>query len=410
MSVDRLKFGAFMAPFHPTEENPMLCLERDLELTEWMDKLGYDEIWFGEHHSAGYEIIASPEIMIAMAAPRTKHIKLGTGVSSLPYHHPLMLADRIMQLDYYTRGRVMFGMGPGALPSDAFMMGINPQNQRDMMDEAVDAIVPLLRGETVTMKTDWFELNEARLQLVPYNRDGIDMCVASQVSPTGASAAGRHGIGLSIGATNSGGFNALAPNWGIAEKVAAENGKTVDRDQWRLVGPMHIAETREKARENVRFGVEKWLSYFNDVAALPLAPQDGSDPVDALIESGMAVVGTPADAIAQIERLQEQSGGFGAFLQMAQNWADFDQTKRSYELMARYVFPHFQNTNVNRKTSYDWAAENRPVFIGEVEKAISNRVMSYAMDRAGKGDAESDEYLQNMAKMAAERAEKEAGE
>ncbi|MEN8721246.1 MAG: LLM class flavin-dependent oxidoreductase, partial [Alphaproteobacteria bacterium] len=289
MSVDRLKFGAFMAPFHPTEENPMLCLERDLELTEWMDKLGYDEIWFGEHHSAGYEIIASPEIMIAMAAPRTKHIKLGTGVSSLPYHHPLMLADRIMQLDYYTRGRVMFGMGPGALPSDAFMMGINPQNQRDMMDEAVDAIVPLLRGETVTMKTDWFELNEARLQLVPYNRDGIDMCVASQVSPTGASAAGRHGIGLlSIGATNSGGFNALAPNWGIAEKVAAENGKTVDRDQWRLVGPMHIAETREKARENVRFGVEKWLSYFNDVAALPLAPQDGSDPVDALIESGMA--------------------------------------------------------------------------------------------------------------------------
>ncbi len=411
MSVNRLKFGAFMAPFHPTEENPTLCLERDLELTEWMDRLGYDEIWFGEHHSAGYEIIASPELMIAMAAPRTQHIKLGTGVSSLPYHQPLMLADRIMQLDYYTRGRVMFGMGPGALPSDAFMMGINPQNQRDMMDEAIDAIVPLLRGETVTMKTDWFELNEARLQLVPYNRDGIDMCVASQVSPTGASAAGRHGLGLlSIGATNTGGFNALAPNWGIAEKVAAENGQTVDRDQWRLVGPMHIAETREKARENVRFGVEKWLSYFNDVAALPLAPQDGSDPVDALIDSGMAVVGTPDDAIAQIERLQEQSGGFGCFLQMAQNWADFAETKRSYELMARYVFPHFQNLNVNRKASYDWAAENRPVFIGEVEKAIQNRVMSYAMDRAGKGDAQDDEYLQNMAKMAAERAEKQAGE
>ncbi|MGB1088326.1 MAG: LLM class flavin-dependent oxidoreductase, partial [Alphaproteobacteria bacterium] len=310
MERKRMRFGAFMAPFHPINENPTLALERDLELTEHLDTLGYDEIWFGEHHSAGYEIIASPEIMIAMAAPRTRHIKLGTGVSSLPYHHPLMLADRMIQLDHYTRGRVMFGAGPGALPSDAFMMGIDTAKQRDMMDEALEAIVKLFNGETVNMQTDWFQLNEARLQMRPYNRDGIDITVASQVSPTGATAAGRLGLGmLSIGATSTGGFNALAPNWEIAEKTAAENGQTVDRENWRLTCPMHVAETREKARENVRFGIENWLTYFRDVAALPLAPDDGTDPVDALIDSGMAVIGTPDDAIAQIERLWDQSGG-----------------------------------------------------------------------------------------------------
>lgn len=378
MAGTKMRFGAFIAPFHPLDENPTLAIERDFQLVEWMDKLGYDEAWIGEHHSAGYELIASPELFIAAAAQRTSHIRLGTGVSSLPYHQPLMLADRINQLDHLTRGRVMFGVGPGALPSDAFMMGIEVAKQRDMMDEALDVLVPLLRGETVTAKTDWFELNEARLQMTPFSRPSVEISVASQVSPTGATAAGRHGLGLlSIGATSAGGFNALSTNWAIAEDNAKDNGTSVDRNQWRLVGPVHIAETREKARENVRFGLEKWLYYFREVAALPLAPTDGSDPVDALIASGMAVVGTPDDAIAQIERLQEQSGGFGAFLQMAHNWADFEQTKRSYELMARYVFPKFQELNVNREASLDWARTNRPAFMGQAMMAVGARVAQH---------------------------------
>ena len=378
MPGTKVRFGAFIAPFHPLDENPTLAIERDFELVEWMDKLGYDEAWIGEHHSAGYELIASPELFIAAAAQRTKHIRLGTGVSSLPYHQPLMLADRINQLDHLTRGRVMFGVGPGALPSDAFMMGIKVAKQRDMMDEALDVLVPLLRGETVTAKTDWFELNEARLQMTPFSRPGVEISVASQVSPTGATAAGRNGLGLlSIGATSAGGFNALSTNWAMAEETAKDNGKTMDRNQWRLVGPVHIAETREKARENVRFGLEKWLYYFREVAALPLAPTDGSDPVDALIASGMAVIGTPDDAVAQIERLQEQSGGFGAFLQMAHNWADFEQTKRSYELMARYVFPKFQQLNDNREASLAWARDNRPTFMGEAMMAVGSRVAQH---------------------------------
>lgn len=378
MTGTKMRFGAFIAPFHPLNENPTLALERDIELVQWMDKLGYDEAWIGEHHSAGYELIASPELFIATVAERTRNIKLGTGVSSLPYHHPLMLADRINQLDHITRGRVMLGVGPGSLPSDAFMMGITVAKQRDMMDEALDVIVPLLRGETVTAKTDWFELKDARLQMTPWSRPSVEIAVASQVSPTGATAAGRHGLGLlSIGATSAGGFNALSSNWAICEETAKENGKTVDRSQWRLVGPVHIAETREKARENVRFGLEQWLYYFREVAALPLAPTDGSDPVDALIASGMAVIGTPDDAIAQIERLQTQSGGFGCFMQLAHNWADWENTKRSYELMARYVFPKFQGLNENREASLNWARDNRPTFMGEAMMAVGTRVAQH---------------------------------
>ena len=200
----RMKFGIFLAPFHALGENPTLALERDFKLLELMDELGYDEAWIGEHHSAGWETIASPEVFIAAAAARTRHIKLGTGVISLPYHHPLILADRMVLLDHLTRGRIMFGVGPGALPSDAFMMGIDPQKQRDMMEESLEAIYELLTSdEPVNRETEWFTLKDARLQLRPYTHPHFEIAVAAQVSPSGPKLAGRMGFNLlSIGATS----------------------------------------------------------------------------------------------------------------------------------------------------------------------------------------------------------------
>jgi limonene 1,2-monooxygenase len=376
MSYPDLKFGIFLAPFHSLAENPTHALERDMALIELLDQLGYDYAWIGEHHSAGFEIIASPELFIAAAAQRTRNIHFGTGVSSLPYHHPLMLADRIMQLDHMTRGRVSFGVGPGALPSDAFMMGINPLDQRDMMLEAIEVLVPLLRGETVTRKTAWFELNEARLQLQPYTKPMVNMAVASQVSPAGARAAGSHGLGLlSIGATSAGGFNALATNWEIYCRKAKEHKQVADRSQWSLVGPVHIAESREQAFDNVRYGLDNWVRYFQEAAALPIAPnEDGVDPAQALVDSGMAVIGTADDAIQQIQRLQEQSGGFGSFLQLAHNWADWEQTQKSYQLFARHVAPCFQSANANRAASYDWASNNHDRFLNTVSDAIQQEI------------------------------------
>src|SRR3977135_4717584 len=143
-----LQFGIFLAPFHPVGQNPTLALERDLDLIVHLDSLGFNEAWIGEHHSAGYEIIASPEVFIAAAAQRTRNIRLGTGVSSLPYHHPLILADRMVLLDHLTRGRAMFGVGPGALVHDALKIGIDPSDQRQMMDESFEVIVRRMRVET----------------------------------------------------------------------------------------------------------------------------------------------------------------------------------------------------------------------------------------------------------------------
>ncbi|MCZ6645069.1 MAG: LLM class flavin-dependent oxidoreductase [SAR324 cluster bacterium] len=380
------RFGIFLAPFHPVDEHPMQALERDFDLVSLLDRLGYDEAWIGEHHSGGYETIASPEVFIAGAAERTRHIRLGTGVSSLPYHHPLLLADRIMQLDYQTRGRAMFGVGPGALPSDAFMMGIDPLQQRRMMDESLQVLVPLLSGEMVTRKTDWFALDEARLQFPPYTQPHIEMTVAAMTSPAGPQAAGKYGLGLlSIGSTTEVGYMALEKAWSICEQAAAEHKQQVSRKNWRLVAPMHIAETRGQAIENVRFGLDKWLYYYTRVIALPFDVPEGFDArVETLVNSGYAVIGDPDDAIAQLERLEKQCGGFGTFLHLATNWADWRETQRSYELFARYVIPHFQGSNRNRASSMNWVTTNRDRFLGAARQAKANAAEEYEQAQAGK--------------------------
>jgi limonene 1,2-monooxygenase len=389
-----LSFGIFLAPFHPVSQNPTLALERDLELVVRLDQLGFDEAWIGEHHSAGYEIIGSPEVFIATVAGRTRHLRLGTGVSSLPYHHPFILTDRMVLLDHLTRGRVMFGVGPGALPSDAFMMGIDPMRQRDMMEEALEAILALLDGtELVNRQTDWFTLRDARLQLRPYTHPRFEVAVAAQVSPAGPRAAGRFGLSLlSIGATTAGGFDVLGSHWVTMEERAAEFGTTVDRRRWRLVGPMHLAETEEQARRDVAFGLVKWVDYFERVAALPLAPNtlDPDKMVDALMETGFAVVGTPEMAVAQIERLAEQSGGFGTYLLMAHEWADREATLHSYELFAREVIPHFQGSMPSLVASRDWAADNRPEFIGQVGGAIMQAISDHHAEREAKAKAKQE--------------------
>jgi limonene 1,2-monooxygenase len=383
-----MRFGIFLAPFHPTGQNPTLALERDLELIQHLDRLGFDEAWIGEHHSAGYEIIASPEVFIAVAAERTKHIKLGTGVNSLPYHHPLLLADRMVLLDHLTRGRAMLGCGPGQLTSDAHMLGIEPNDQRPRMDEGLDAIMALLRGdEPVTMKTEWFELRDARLQLAPYTDPCFDIAVAASISPAGPRAAARHGLGLlSVGATSESGFDVLGQHWGVMEETAAERGTRVDRAKWRLVGPMHLAETKEQARKDVEFGLVDFANYFRHV--LPVSPVGTGEKLEDIIaevdRSGFAVIGTPDEAITQIERLIEQSGGFGSYMIFAHEWADREATLKSYELFAHYVMPHFQGSMTAPAASCDWVTGSGGEFVERAGTAIMKAISDHAEEQAAK--------------------------
>jgi limonene 1,2-monooxygenase len=394
MKPARIRNGIFLAPFHPVDEDPTQALRRDLELVQFLDRIGYDEAWIGEHHSAGYEIIASPELFIAAAAEVTQRIRLGTGVISLPYHNPLMVADRMIQLDHQTRGRAMFGVGPGLLPSDAKMLGIEVARQRDMMAESLDVILRLLAGETVTERTSWYTLEQASCQLRPFTRPRPHIAVASTITPSGGRLAGRYGLGmLCVAATQVQGFDALGTNWAIACEIAAEQGREMDRDALRLVGPVHLAESKQRARDNLKFGLEKWLHYFASINPTgALGGGQGLDPasatldqvIDGMLESGNAVIGTPDEAVAQLERLEKKSGGFGCFLQLAHNWSDFENTRHSYELFIRHVTPHFDQANARRRASLQSAQERGAQLMGEAMAAAQLMFEKHAREQAEK--------------------------
>jgi len=387
----RIRFGIFLAPFHKPGVNPTLALQEDTELVQWLDRCAYDEAWFGEHHSAGSEISASPEIFIAHCAAQTRTIRLGTGVVSVSYHNLLWVAERIVMLDHLTRGRVMLGVGPGSLPTDGIMIGLTQKDTRRLLDEGLDIIMRLLRTEEpVTFKNERWDLNEARLHLRPYSQ--FDVAVPAVASPTGAKLAGRHGIGmLSVGATTAAGFDALALHWNVVEEEAHVHRKPVDRSKWRLVGMVHCAETAAQARADVEHGIEQWFHYFQEVAAFPQMAVHGStvkEMIDFVNDSGLGAIGTPEMCRQQIERLWAQSnGGFGAYLLLAHNWANFEATKRSYGLIARDVMPQFQGQHHSTIAASLRAQTARPGLAEVHMQAVDAARAQYEAERAARAPA-----------------------
>jgi limonene 1,2-monooxygenase len=383
-----LIFGTFMAPFHcPVGQDPTVAIERDLNVLKHMDMLGFEEAWIGEHHSCGHELIPDPMIFIAHAANHVPHMKLGTGVVSLPYHNPLWVADRALFLDRLLRGRFMLGLGPGALPTDATMIGISLEEQRTAFEDDVDVLMAILRGEKVTAKTSRYNLVDAQTQFAPYS--DFDIVVAAIASPTGPRAAAKNGINLlSVGATAKGGFDALALHWDVMEQRAPEFGHTPDRGKWRLCGPMHLAETKEQAIEDVRFGLDAWCDYTQDVLAAPhfrAAGKTFEERVAWVNETGLGVIGTPDEAVAQIERLEKQSGGFGSYLLIHHEWARPAATLRSYELFANYVKPKFQGSTSRLEQARDYARSRWTELDKRQGDAIAAATERHAKERAAAG-------------------------
>lgn len=377
----RMKFGAFLAPHHPIGEHPMLQMRNDIKFAAHLDALGYDEFWVGEHHSTGWEVIASPEMFLAGVAENTHRIRLGTGVVSLPYHHPFNVAQRMVQLDHMSGGRVIFGTGPGALPSDAYMLGIDPMTQRDRQDEAIGVLQRLFRGERVTHESDWFTLKDARLQLFPLQEE-LPMVTASSISPSGMTLAGKYGIGvLSIGSNSDAGLAALPTQWRFAEESAAKHGQKVSRDDWRVLMMWHIAETREQARAEAREGLMHWHNEYTVGTLMRPAAELFTDPDEAVdktafADGSAAVIGTPDDLVAAIRKLQASAGGFGTVLGFVHDWANRENTNRSWELVARYVIPEVQGLLEGYRTSRAYVVEHRDSF-ERAGQAVLAKIMSH---------------------------------
>jgi limonene 1,2-monooxygenase len=332
---------------------------------------------------------------MATAAARTKRIMLGSGVVSIPYHHPFNVANRFALLDQLSHGRVILGCGPGALSSDAYMLGIETTTQRDRMVEGVKAILRLFKEDGgITIDGSYFKMRDAHLQVKPFQKPHMPVFVANTFSPSGMVAAGQLGCGvLSIATFTPGGLSDLPRRWKMAEEIAAENGNTVDRKNWRLVFPVHLAESKKQAVDEIREGGNYWIQkYFVDTLAANIQfeeypGQPASEfTIDRMVDRGGIIVGTPDDAAKRInEAIEASGGGFGGLLILAHEWASREQTLRSYELWSRYVAPRFQGIAEPIAYSQQWVAEKRSMFMGNSIQAVLKSIHDYKEDRAAVG-------------------------
>jgi limonene 1,2-monooxygenase len=401
-----LKFGIFIPPIHAPELDPTMMLERDLRSCVLVDELGFDEVWVGEHHSSGWGYITSPEVFIANALPRTQRIHFGTAVLSIAYHSPYMAAERAMLLDHLSRGRVSLGLGPGASPLDAFQLGVDAMDTRRRLDEAVNAVQRLLRGESVTMETDWFTLREAHLQLTAYTRPSMELAVSSTVSPNGAKLAGKYGVSLvSFNASGPGSEQALAGRWNIVEEEARVHGQTVNRRGWRLVGgAMVLSDSEEESIKAVRHGLGRYMDFISNVAGLlpqstagagpglskyvpdTMAQFDSDATARRMIEDGSAVIGTPDQAVERIQEMIKHTGGFGSMLISNNDWTTPDFARRSYELFATEVIPRIRGSLKSLKESEAWTMDHQAQAAAEATRARDQAIHDYAVERKERGE------------------------
>ena len=332
-----VNFGLFLQPFHHPSEDPTAALERDLELIVLLDELGYSEAWIGEHHSTGWENIASPEVFIAVAAERTNQIRFGTGVVQAGLHHPLVALDRMILLDHLTRGRTSFGLGVGGgIPSDLTVFGLTPEEAANRMQESLDVMLRLLDGsEPVTAQTEWFTLQDAVLQMRPYSRPHMPFAVASG-DPRNVTLMGKLGGNVLLGPTPERVeqvFADLASGGAVA-------GKQASRDQIMLSYVMHLDESHDKAVSDFEEGaVREFYEFQVGVNGRP-EPEGGSAAwYQAYRERN--IIGGPEHAIERIAQISELAGGVGGIIFMSREWAGIEASRDSWRLFAEQVAPKF---------------------------------------------------------------------
>jgi alkanesulfonate monooxygenase SsuD/methylene tetrahydromethanopterin reductase-like flavin-dependent oxidoreductase (luciferase family) len=194
---------------------------------------------------------------------------------------------------------------------------------------------------------------------------------------------------LSIGATMQIGADVLGLHYDVWDEMAKENGHSANREDWRLVGVFHIAETKEQALRDVEYGIEHWFDYLQHTAAAPqFCPQGDTlqERIAWVNETGIGAIGTAEDCIRQIENLWKQSGGFGAYLCMDHDFANPAGKARSYELMAQRVMPHFQNNTFARLNDAVARAQSvREKLNEEQAAALTAWTDKHAAERAASG-------------------------
>ena len=368
-----MKLGLFLMPSHPPERSTWDAHQWDLDCLEMADSYGLSEAWIGEHFTAPWEPVPTPDLLIAQALMRTKNIMLGTGAHLLPFHHPVELAHRVAYLDHLAQGRYMFGIGSGGLLSDheLFDVDFDASQHREMTRESLDIILNVwehIEGPFEYRGKFWnfnipdpkeYEYATLKTFLAPYQKPHppIGVAGASPGSETLKIVGERGYIPMSLG------LNAVyvASHWDAVVQGAQEAGRQPpSRGEWRIVRDVWVADTDEEAREGAMNGMlgRAWRDYLHPLFSFGAYPfvsfmkHDESIPDDDVtleyMMDNLWIVGSPDTVEEKLRALYETVGGFGTLLWLTFDHSeDRDNYEKSVRLLSQEVMPRLSDLNGN---------------------------------------------------------------
>jgi len=358
-----MKLGLFMMPVHPPEKPRTQCFEEDIELIIQAEELGLTEAWIGQHHTLAWEPIPSNDVFIANVFPRTRNIRLGTGVSILPQHHPANVAVRLALLDHLSHGRLNCGFGQGGVPTDHELFGLPDAKTQGLMTlEGIDLILKLWQAEApFEFKGQFWNLKIARPNaalgmgelLKPYQQPHppIAMSVIKSNSMAAHLAGQRSYIPLS---TNLVPASTVTEHWRVYSSAAQEAGlDPPKRSIWRVARSIYVGESTADARKHALSGTfarsfEYMCTLMKSANMLHLVKHDLQVPDEEVtpeyILKHLCIVGDPDECILQLRELWQRTGGFGTLLMIAHDWDDKAKWTRSLELLVKAVLPALPTT------------------------------------------------------------------
>ena len=354
-----LNYGMFVMPIHDPRKPLAQCFDEDLELAVKCEELGFSDFWVGEHHSSSYESIVMPEIFLGKVLGMTKAMRVGAAPVCLQYHHPAHVAGRLAFLDHLSHGRLNVCFGPGAIPTDMEVYGVDPKDTGARVTEAIDMILKIWTSDPP------YELDgqfwKVRLCDTVDEEMGIGALHKPLQRPTPpifVPSISRASAGLKAAAAR--GFRpishhmlheeVLVDQWKTFVEGAAPSGRQVDPSDWCVSRNVLVADTTAEAQKLARNNslgscIRYILDFTNRTSGRGLAmwkPDPRMSDDDCNLDYFMdqvIIAGDPEHVSRQILELRERIGPFGTLVLVAHDWDDRDLWIRSLELFAYEVAP-----------------------------------------------------------------------
>lgn len=360
-----MRVGLFMMPVHPPGRLFADTLAEDTEKSLLAERLGFEEVWVGEHFSATSEPIPSPMMFMAGLVPRTTRLRFGTAVVNLPNHDPVIVAAEAAQLDHMSRGRFMLGIGPGGLVSDFELFGVNDHAARNRKVIEGAAIIQKIWSQDPPYRIDG-EFRGVRLENAiipelgigfmpkPFQPGGPPISI-SLASPNSASARTAAQQGWGMISANIIPPASIASHWAVYSQACAELGRPASGDNWRVARNIMVAPSDGQARDRV-FGEHGSNRYFFTymravlgrvgllVILKPRADMpDEEATVEAITQSNV-IYGAPATVLDKLIAFREHVGPFGTLLMTGLDWCGPNEAweRQSMQLLGEQVMPKFR--------------------------------------------------------------------